>query len=265
MIHVENIHLTYGKGTPTEVEALRGVDLHVPEGQFTTVIGSNGAGKSSLLHVLAGDVLPSVGQIYLGEKNVTTKPTEKRAESIARVFQDPLKGSCAGLTIEENMALAYKRGGMRGLVPAIRKQRRQYFQEKLQMLGLGLENRLGDQVGLLSGGQRQALSLLMATLGPTEVLLLDEHTAALDPKTATFVIELTCKIIDENRLTAMMVTHSMQQALDVGVRTIMLHEGRIVFDVAHNDRSDLKVADLLALFEESCGQTLADDSLLLSA
>ncbi|MEE9445782.1 MAG: ATP-binding cassette domain-containing protein, partial [Cocleimonas sp.] len=191
--------------------------------------------------------------------------TPQRAKLISRVFQDPLAGSCENLSIEENMALAWYRGQSTGFGSALNAKNREVFKQQLSRLGLGLENRLKDKMGLLSGGQRQAISLLMSALQPAKILLLDEHTAALDPKTAAFVIGLTCQIIDENKLTSLMVTHSMQQALEVGTRTIMLHEGKIVFDVKGNERKGLTVADLLDLFKKNQqGEELSDDSLLLS-
>lgn len=263
MIQVDQLQVTFGAGTPLENRALRGLSLTIPEGQFVTVIGSNGAGKSTLLNALAGEVLAQQGKILIDDQDVTRWPTNKRAGLVARVFQDPLAGTCESLTIEENMALALKRGHGRGLSASIRREYQAQFKEKLARLGLGLEKRLSDRMGLLSGGQRQAVSLLMATLQPMKILLLDEHTAALDPKTAAFVLALTKNIIEEQNLTALMVTHSMRQALDVGDRTLMLHEGNIAFDVAGSEREGLDVPDLLALFSRTKGEELSDDSLLL--
>ncbi|AWJ90215.1 ABC transporter ATP-binding protein [Azospirillum baldaniorum] len=245
MITVNGIHVTFGRGTPLEKHALRGVDLTIPEGQFVTVIGSNGAGKSTFLGALAGDVIAEEGRIAIDGVDVTRWATPKRASLVARVFQDPMVGSCTALTIEENMALAAARG-------------------RIAELGLGLENRLHDRMGLLSGGQRQAVSLLMATLAGSKILLLDEHTAALDPGTAEFVLGLTRRIVEENRLTTLMVTHSMRQALDYGDRTVMLHEGRIVLDVSGEQRAGLDVPHLLALFaKQRGGEDITDDSLLI--
>ncbi len=263
MIDVQNIAVTFGQGTPMENRALRGLSLFIPEGEFVTVIGSNGAGKSTLLNAISGEILIDSGRIGIGERDVSRLPTERRAADVARVFQDPMAGTCEGLSIEENMALAICRGQRRGLGPAVKRQYRERFRERLSRLGLGLEDRLQDRMGLLSGGQRQAVSLLMATLQPMQILLLDEHTAALDPKTAAFVLALTEEIIAEQKLTALMVTHSMKQALSVGQRTLMLHEGRVAFDVAGSEREGLGVPDLLALFERKEGQSLNDDSLLL--
>jgi len=263
MIAASALAVTFNRGTPMETPALRGLDLGIPEGQFVTVIGSNGAGKSTLLNALTGDAVLDGGRVVIDGEDVTGWPTARRAALVARVFQDPLAGSCADLTIEENLSLAAMRGRRRGLGLAVDRGRRDGFRARLAGLGLGLEHRLGDRMGLLSGGQRQAVSLLMATLRPMKILLLDEHTAALDPKTGAFVLELTRRIVAEQRLTALMVTHSMRQALDCGQRTIMLHEGRIVFDVAGDARRGLDVPDLLALFARQRGQQLADDSLLL--
>jgi putative ABC transport system ATP-binding protein len=265
MIFVDDIQVTFGKGTPLETRAVRGISLTINEGEFVTVIGSNGSGKSTLLNTLSGETLPTKGKIKIGDDDVTRWTTAQRAKLIARVFQDPLAGSCENLSIEENMALAWYRGKTTGFGSALNTSNRAAFKKQLSRLGLGLENRLKDKMGLLSGGQRQAISLLMSALQPAKILLLDEHTAALDPKTAAFVIDLTCQIIDENKLTALMVTHSMQQALEVGTRTIMLHEGKIVFDVSGEERKGLVVADLLDLFKKNQqGEELSDDSLLLS-
>jgi putative ABC transport system ATP-binding protein len=263
MISVKDIKVVFGRGTPLQKQALNGVSLTIEQGSFVTVIGSNGAGKSTLLGVLAGDVLPSEGQVLIGKNEVTRKSTASRAGLVARVFQDPLTGSCGSLSIEENLALAARRGEKRGLAPALGGNRRDYFRERIAELNLGLENRLKDRMDLLSGGQRQAVSLVMATLAGSEVLLLDEHTAALDPGMAEFVMNLTQKIVTERKLTTMMVTHSMRQALDYGHRTIMLHGGEIVLDVAGDNRKNLQVEDLIAMFRKMRGQTLDDDALLI--
>jgi putative tryptophan/tyrosine transport system ATP-binding protein len=263
MIRLEGITVTFGRGTPMETTALRGLDLAIPAGQFVTVIGSNGAGKSTVLNVLTGDAPVDRGRVVIDEQDVTSWGAPRRAALVARVFQDPLAGSCADLSIEENLALAAARGVRRGFSLAIDARRRDDFRARLNRLGLGLENRLGDRMGLLSGGQRQAVSLLMATLQPMKILLLDEHTAALDPKTAEFVLALTQQIVEEQKLTTLMVTHSMRQALDHGDRIVMLHEGSVVLDVAGEERRGLDVPDLLALFAKHRGQMLADDALLL--
>jgi putative tryptophan/tyrosine transport system ATP-binding protein len=264
MIALQGVLVTFGRGTPLENRALRGLDLAIPEGQFVTVIGSNGAGKSTLLNVLSGDARAERGRIAVDGTDVTAWPAPRRAELIARVFQDPMAGTCENLTIEENMALAYARGRRRGLGASLNAQRRDIFRQKLSVLALGLENRLSDSMGLLSGGQRQAVSLLMATLTGMKILLLDEHTAALDPRTADFVLRLTRRIIEEQKLTALMVTHSMRHALDYGTRTVMLHEGQIAFDLAEEERRGLEVPDLLKLFSKVRGEELDDDSLLLA-
>lgn len=263
MITAKNLKLTFGQGTPLENPALRGMSLTVNQGEFVTVIGSNGAGKSTFLNALAGEVLVDSGSIVVDGQDVTRLPTHKRAGRVARVFQDPLAGTCEDLTIDENLALAIKRGQRRGLSTAVKARYTDQFRSSLVSLGLGLEDRLGDKMGLLSGGQRQAVSLLMASLTPSSILLLDEHTAALDPKTARFVLALTTNIIEQHSLTALMVTHSMKQALEVGTRTVMLHQGEVVFDIAGEDRKGLEVKDLLDLFEQQRGLEITDDSLLL--
>ncbi len=263
MITLKDIKVVFGKGTPLQKQALNGVSLTIEEGSFVTVIGSNGAGKSTLLGVLAGDVLASEGQVLIGHADVTRKSTAARAGLVARVFQDPLTGSCGSLSIEENLALAARRGETRGLTSALGPKRREHFRERIAELNLGLENRMRDRMDLLSGGQRQAVSLVMATLAGSEVLLLDEHTAALDPGMAEFVMGLTQKIVSERKLTTLMVTHSMRQALDYGHRTIMLHGGEIVLDVSGDNRKDLQVEDLIDMFRKMRGQTLDDDALLI--
>ena len=266
MIHVENLKVTFNQGTPLENPVLRGLSLSIPEGQFVTVIGSNGAGKSTLLNVLSGEVEVQNGQVILDEQEITHWPVYKRSTHIARVFQDPLTGTCESLSIEENLALAQARTKTRTLSRAAKKAYRSRFIAKLRTLQLGLENRLTDKIGLLSGGQRQAVSLLMASLQPMKLLLLDEHTAALDPKTAKFILELTDEIIRNEKLTALMVTHSMKQALSVGDRTIMLHQGQLVFDVEGEERSKMDVQALIDLFHknDSQGSEIESDALLLS-
>ncbi len=263
MIELKNLFITFNKGTAIENPVLRGLSLDVAEGEFVSVIGSNGAGKSTLLNAISGDCMVDRGEILIQGKNVNQYSVWQRANSVARVFQDPMAGTCEDLTIEENMALAYQRGQKRGLGFAIKRQQREIFREKLALLGLGLENRLTDQMGRLSGGQRQAVSLLMASLQPSNILLLDEHTAALDPKTTDFVMQLTDKIVREQKLTTLMVTHSMRQALDYGDRTVMLHQGQVAFDVSGEQRKKMDVSDLLALFQKNRHQQLSDDGLLL--
>lgn len=263
MIRIADIDVTFNKGTPLETRALRDVDLTVPKGQFLTIIGSNGAGKSTCLNVIAGLTKVERGTVTVDDEDVTNWPVYKRSKMLSRVFQDPKMGTCEDLTILENFALAHGRTRPRGFRFAVGPNMREEAAERLKVLGLGLENRLSDRVGLLSGGQRQAVSLLMAATGDTKVLLLDEHTAALDPKTAEFVLDLTKKIVDELKLTAVMVTHSMAQALHTGERTVMFHRGRIVFDADGAERDKMEVSDLLELFKREQGEELADDSLLL--
>lgn len=263
MLKAQNLNITFNPGTPIENPALRGMSLEIPQGQFVCVIGSNGAGKSTFLNAISGDLLVDSGTIDINGEDVTDKQAWQRAKLVARVFQDPMAGTCEALTIEENMSLAMSRGQSRGLGFALNKSNRELFKEKLAILNLGLEKRLTDRIGLLSGGQRQAVSLLMASLQPSRILLLDEHTAALDPKTAAFVMELTAKIVQENQLTTMMVTHSMRQALDFGDRTVMLHQGKVVLDVSGPERQGMDVPDLLEMFERTRGEQLADDALLL--
>lgn len=263
MLDARDLHITFNRGTPIETRALRGMSLAIPAGQFVTVIGSNGAGKSTFLNAISGDAAIDAGRITIDGLDVTAQPVWARAQRVARVFQDPMAGTCEDLTIEENMALAQQRGTRRGLHRAVKAGERAMFRERLATLGLGLENRASDRIGLLSGGQRQAVSLLMAALQPSRILLLDEHTAALDPRTADFVLQLTNRIVSENQLTTMMVTHSMRQALDVGERTVMLHQGQVVLDVAGAQRARMGVPDLLQMFEKVRGEVLADDALLL--
>ena len=263
MLSAQDLHITFNPGTPIETRALRGMSLEIPAGQFATVIGSNGAGKSTFLNAISGDLGVDSGRIAIDGLDVTRQPVWSRAQRVARVFQDPMAGTCEDLTIEENMALAQQRGTRRGLRGAVKAAERAMYRERLATLGLGLENRLTDRIGLLSGGQRQAVSLLMAALQPSRILLLDEHTAALDPRTADFVLQLTSRIVAENKLTTMMVTHSMRQALDVGQRTVMLHQGQVVLDVSGEERARMDVPDLLQMFERVRGEKLSDDALLL--
>lgn len=264
MLQIQNIHLTFSPNTPLETKALRGASLYIKPGEFVSVIGSNGAGKSSLLNVVAGDTFVDQGRILIDQKDVTRLPSWRRAKDVARVFQDPMAGTCEDLTVEENLSFAYRRGQGRGLKVATDQRLRTLFQDRLALLGLGLEKRLKDRIGLLSGGQRQAVSLLMATLRPSKVLLLDEHTAALDPRIAAFILELTNTLVREQQLTTMMVTHSMQQALEYGDRTVMLHQGQVIFDVSGEERQRMTVADLLAMFQQQQQTALADDALLLT-
>lgn len=259
MISLKNIKVTFNPGLITEKKSLRGVDLKINQGEFITVIGSNGAGKSTLLNVIAGEILATAGSIKIDEINVTNKASYERAGLVARVFQDPLAGTCGDLTIAENLALAERRGSTRGFSLALTKAKREEYRSILSRLKLGLEDRLDAMMSTLSGGQRQAVSLLMATMSPLKILLLDEHISALDPKTAAFVMQLTQQIITEKKLTALMVTHSLSQALAYGTRTVMLHEGKIIFDVDGQERKTLTPQDLLAKF----GASVDDDRLLL--
>jgi putative ABC transport system ATP-binding protein len=263
MIGVEDLCVTFATGTPLEKRALAGIDFTVETGEFVSLIGSNGSGKSTLLSAIAGDIAPVSGRVLIDGIDVTRQSTARRSERVARVFQDPLAGSCGQLTIEENLALAAARGSLRGIRPAITATRRSLFKDRVAALGLGLEKRLGDRMALLSGGQRQALALVMATLAKSSVLLLDEHTAALDPGMAEFVVDLTRKTVAEYNLTTLMVTHSMRQALELGTRTIMLHEGRIVLDVRGDRRAGLGVEDLVEMFRQQRGQILDDDALMI--
>ena len=264
MLQAKGLRKTFNPGTVIENPALRGIDLTINEGEFITVIGSNGAGKSTFLNAISGDLIVDEGTLTIDGQDVTRKNAWQRAALVARVFQDPMAGTCERLSIEENLALAWQRGQSRGFGRAIRGDQRGIFREKLATLGLGLDKRLTARMGLLSGGQRQAVSLLMASLQKSKLLLLDEHTAALDPKTGAFVLKLTDQIVNQDQLTTLMVTHSMRQALDHGTRTIMLHQGQIVLDVSGEERARLDVADLLQMFERVRGEVVTDDKLLLS-
>ncbi|MBT8328540.1 MAG: ABC transporter ATP-binding protein [Desulfofustis sp.] len=264
MITIEHCTKYFHRGSVNEVLALNDIDLQVANGDFTTVIGSNGAGKSTLLNALAGSFFLDSGAISIGDLTVTRWPEYKRAKLIARVFQDPLLGTCPSATIEQNMALALRRGKRRGLGPGVRAGDRELFARELAKIGLGLEERLQDRVGLLSGGQRQALTMLMATLVRPEVLLLDEHIAALDPKTAGQILSLTREIVAEQNLTTLMITHNMKHAIDLGNRLIMLHQGRIILDVCGEEKQSLSVDDLLQQFYRVQGEELANDSMLLT-
>ncbi|WP_413203986.1 ABC transporter ATP-binding protein [Rhodospirillum sp. A1_3_36] len=263
MISVQDVEVVFNPGTPLENRALRGVTLDIPAGQWVTVIGSNGAGKSTLLNALSGAAPLHGGRVLIDHQEVTRWPIHKRAALAARVFQDPLAGTCEGLTVEENMALALRRGGLRGLRRALVGGERETLRAGLARLSLGLEDRLDDRMGLLSGGQRQAVSLLMATLAPMRILLLDEHTAALDPRTADLILRLTRDLVRERSLTTLMVTHSMRQALDLGDRTVMLHEGKVALDIQGAAREGMTVQGLLAEFSRQRGEELDDDKLLL--
>ena len=264
MLEIRNIHKTFNPGTINEKAALRGINWTLNDGDFVTIIGGNGAGKSTLLNMLSGVYYVDEGQILIDGEDITNLPEHKRAKYFGRVFQDPMTGTAADMQIEENMALAARRGKPRTLRFGIRKEERERYRELLATLNLGLENRLTAKVGLLSGGQRQAITLLMATMQHPKLLLLDEHTAALDPKTAAKVLEISEKIITENHLSAMMVTHNMKDAITYGNRLIMMHEGQIIYDVSGEEKKNLKVSDLLAKFEEVSGGEFANDRMMLS-
>ncbi|PIE69557.1 MAG: ABC transporter ATP-binding protein [Deltaproteobacteria bacterium] len=264
MIRLDRCSKYFHRGSVNEVIALNRIDLDIPEGDFITVIGSNGAGKSTLLNCIAGSFFPDSGSITIDDKEVTNWPEYRRARYLSRVFQDPLLGTCPSATIEQNLALANKRGQRRGLRPGVRTRDRQRFKKALEQLGLGLEDRLTDKVGLLSGGQRQALTMLMATLIRPRVLLLDEHTAALDPKTAEQILTLTRNIVREQRLTTLMITHNMKHAISFGNRLIMLHQGRIILDVSGSEKERLTVEALLTRFYQTQGEELSLDSMLLA-
>ncbi len=264
MLEVKNVSKTFNPGTVNEKTALNGVSLHLNEGDFVTVIGGNGAGKSTLLNAVAGLWPVDRGTISVGGLDVTRLPEYKRAKYIGRVFQDPMMGTAATMQIEENLALAARRGQRRSLRSGITKEEREGYRETLKLLDLGLEDRLTSKVGLLSGGQRQALTLLMATLRKPQLLLLDEHTAALDPKTAAKVLDATERIVGRDHLTTLMITHNMKDAIAHGNRLIMMYEGKIVLDIAGEDKKKLTVEQLLARFGQATGSDEADDKLLLS-
>ena len=264
MLEIQNIHKTFNPGTINEKVALNGVNLNLNPGDFLTIIGGNGAGKSTTLNAIAGVWPVDEGKIIVDGTDITKLSEHKRAAYLGRVFQDPMTGTAATMSIQENMAIAARRGERRGLSWGITKKERDHYRELLKELDLGLEDRLTSKVGLLSGGQRQAITLLMASLKKPKLLLLDEHTAALDPKTAAKVLTISDKIIEENQLTAMMVTHNMKDAIAHGNRLIMMHEGRIIYDVAGEEKKNLHVSDLLKKFEEASGGEFANDRMMLS-
>lgn len=264
MLKLDNIHKTFNPGTINEKIALNGVNLTLNEGDFVTVIGGNGAGKSTTLNAIAGVWPIDSGKIYIGGDDVTKLSEHKRAKYLGRVFQDPMTGTATTMSIEENMAIAARRGEKRGLSWGITHQERDTYREMLKALDLGLEDRLTSKVGLLSGGQRQAITLLMASIKKPKLLLLDEHTAALDPKTAAKVLEISDKIIAENHLTAMMVTHNMKDAIVHGNRLIMMHEGKVILNISDEEKKKLTVEDLLHQFEKVSGEEFANDKALLS-
>ena len=264
MLKIQNVRKVFNAGTINEKVALNGLNLELKPGDFVTVIGGNGAGKSTMLNCVAGVYNVDAGHILIDGVDVTNLPEYKRAKYIGRVFQDPMMGTAATMQIEENLALAARRGKMRGLGAGITKKEREQYREQLKILDLGLENRMTAKVGLLSGGQRQALTLLMATLQKPKLLLLDEHTAALDPKTADKVLEATEKIVRESGLTTMMITHNMRDAIAHGNRLIMMYDGHIVVDVSGEEKKNLTVEQLLNLFSQASGSDEVDDKLVLS-
>ncbi|MBQ7886634.1 MAG: ABC transporter ATP-binding protein [Clostridia bacterium] len=264
MLEIKNITKTFNPGTINEKVALNNVSLTLRDGDFVTVIGGNGAGKSTLLNAIAGAWKLDEGKILIDGTDITAMPRYKRAQFLGRVFQDPMMGTAANMQIDENLALAKRRGNSRGLRWGITAMEREMYREQLRSLDLGLEDRMSSQVGLLSGGQRQALTLLMVTLRAPKLLLLDEHTAALDPKTAAKVLSLSAKIIGEQKLTALMITHNMKDAIAYGNRLIMMHEGRIIIDVEGEEKKRLTVEDLLNLFAKSSGEEFSSDRAMLS-
>ncbi|MFC0522721.1 ABC transporter ATP-binding protein [Pontibacillus salicampi] len=264
MLHLEHIHKVFNEGTPDEKIALDEVDLSLKKGDFVTVIGSNGAGKSTLMNVISGVFQPDIGTIQIDGTDVTVMPEYKRSRLIGRVFQDPMAGTAPSMTIEENLAIAYNRNKRRTLKLGVNRKRKQLFKEALESLHLGLEGRLNAKVGLLSGGERQALSLLMATFTEPAILLLDEHTAALDPSRAELITNLTKEIVEEHHLTTLMVTHNMQQALDLGNKLIMMDKGKIILGFDEEEKQGLTVEKLLEEFQKIKGEQMVSDRALLS-
>ena len=266
MLEIRSISKTFHPGTVNEKKALRNLSLTLKDGDFVSIVGSNGAGKSTLFNAIAGTFYTDEGSIWLEGEDITFVPEHKRSEYIGRLFQDPLMGTAPHMTIEENLMVAYLRahGKKKGIFSRTTKKDREFFREQLALLDMGLEDRMENPVGLLSGGQRQALTLLMATVVTPKLLMLDEHTAALDPATAAKVLELTDRIVRERKITCLMVTHNMSQALELGNRTLMMNDGRIVYDVADQERAQLTVPDLLRKFAEDTGESFDNDRILLS-
>ena len=261
MLKIEHISKTFNPGTVNEKQAIRDLSLNLEKGDFATIIGSNGAGKSTLFNAICGDFLTDSGVIMLDGQDITFMPQHVRAKTIGRLYQDPMRGTAPGMTIEENLALAAGKGGW---LSHVSRQEKERFHEELKLLDIGLEKRMTQPVGLLSGGQRQALTLLMATLKKPRLLLLAEHTAALDPKTAAKVLETTDKIVNSEHLTTLMITHNMRDAIAHGNRLIMMNAGHVIYDVAGEEKKHLTVQDLLAKFEEAAGGALANDRMILS-
>ncbi|WP_132747920.1 ABC transporter ATP-binding protein [Scopulibacillus darangshiensis] len=264
MLQLKSIHKVFNEGTVDEKIALSDIQLLLEPGDFVTVIGSNGAGKSTLMNIVSGVLTPDVGEVIINARNVSGLPEYKRSKFIGRVFQDPMAGTAPTMTIEENLAMAYSRDKKRTMKKGVTKGKRQFFRETLKSLHLGLEDRLTAKVGLLSGGERQALSLLMATFTEPDILLLDEHTAALDPSRAALITTLTKEIVEKHNLTTMMVTHNMQQAIDLGNRLIMMDKGQIILDVGKEDKQNLTVEQLLEEFRRIRGEQMASDRAVLS-
>ena len=264
MLDLKNINKTFNPGTVNEKVALENVNLHLDDGDFATIVGSNGAGKSTLFNAIAGEFIADTGTITLDGRDITFLPDFKRSKAIGRMFQDPLRGTAPSMTIEENLALAYLRAAHGNPFSRISKKDKEFFAEQLKQLGMGLEDRMKNPVGLLSGGQRQALTLLMATMVPPQLLLLDEHTAALDPATAEKVLDLTRRVVAESHITCLMVTHNMHQALELGNRTLMMDHGHIVLDISGEERAHTTVDGLLDRFAENVGHALDNDRILLS-
>lgn len=263
MLKLKDIAITFNEGTLDEKQALKHTNLHLNKGEFITVIGGNGAGKSTLMNVISGYLTPDVGDVFINGEQVVHLPEYSRSQYIGRVFQDPMAGTAPAMTIEENLSIAYSRNKKRTLKLGVTKQRKEFFQESLKTLNLGLHDRLNAKVGLLSGGERQALSLLMATFTEPNILLLDEHTAALDPARAELITTLTSDIVKQHELTTLMVTHNMQQALDMGDRLIMMDAGKIIFDVNGEEKSNLTVKNLMDEFQRIRGKQLANDQAIL--
>ena len=260
MLSLHAVYKTFNPGTVNEKPALRGIDLEVRDGDFITIIGANGAGKSTLFNAISGSFITDSGEILLDGENVTLWPEHKRARVIGRLFQDPMLGSAPGMSIEENLYLAAGKGGW---MSRITRKERDRFREQLSRLDMGLEDRMQQPMGLLSGGQRQAVTLMMATLNPPKLLLLDEHTAALDPGTAEKVLAITSEVVARDHITCMMITHNMTSALELGSRTLMMHQGQVIFDTSGEERAGLKVSDLLDKFKENSGKALDNDRMLL--
>ncbi|MBS5660431.1 MAG: ABC transporter ATP-binding protein [Clostridiales bacterium] len=264
MLEIKGVYKTFNPGTINEKKALNGIDLTLNKGDFVTVIGGNGAGKSTILNMITGVYPVDCGTITIDGVDVTKLPEHKRAKFLGRVFQDPMTGTAADMEIEENLALAARRGKPRTLRNGVTKKEKEQFKELLKMLDLGLENRLTSKVGLLSGGQRQAITLLMATMQNPKLLLLDEHTAALDPQTAAKVLKITDELVREGNITTLMITHNMKDAIRLGNRLIMMYNGKIIYDISGEEKKNLQVSDLLALFEKASNGEFANDRMLLA-